>query len=371
MLTVLLLVACGGSQSDSKVSEQEPPPPPSANAALDAIATASLGESKLLSLDNPGGFNGAPEGMNFLVPPGTVAIATSGKLSDGSSGITLEVPQVGDALVCTQPVAIGATTVYKTRLHLAAIEPGPAPFMGLNVELRARGPGGELVSPGSTPYVAIKNLREAGGFVEWDATVITPPGAVKGEFCTRFVSSTGKVEIDSIELVATGGGAEGSDVATGLSKRWELDAAGGKNGAPEGFEFIVPGPGAEPKLAEEGGARGISFVVSEKGNAIVCSENYPVAGPQVAKARFKLSALQTDARPFTGFVAEVRAYDPAGGLKSAGATPYVTLATEKVQGDWKEIAVPFVTPPGAVTARSCFRFVESTGNVFIDWVGLN
>jgi hypothetical protein len=226
------------------------------------------------------------------------------------------------------------------------------------------------VSPAGTPYVPLKNFREAGGFVEWDATAITPPGAVKGEFCTRFVGSTGKLEIDRIELVATGGGGGASDVATAITKRWELDAPGGKNGAPEGFDFIVPGPGAEPKLAEEGGAKGISFVVKDKGTSVVCSENFPVGGSQVASARFKVPSIQTDPRPFTGFVAEVRAFDPAGSLKPAGATPYVTVATEKVPGDWKEIAVPFVAPTGAVTGRMCFRFVDSTGSAFIDWVGV-
>lgn len=376
MILSLLLAACGGSQSDVKaVAPGAPAPPPPSTAA----PTGPAGESRALPLDAAGGGNGAPLGMVFIVPGGTAAETFTGQLTDGSSGFRLTVPSPGDAVVCTLPIAVGTTATLKARTKVSQIAPGPQAWMGMNVELRGRGPAGELISPMGARYSLIKNFREPGEWEEWEAVVSPPTGSVKGEFCWRFVNSTGTVEVDGIEIVAAGGGTAGaasSDIATPVpatpAKRWELDAPGGANGAPLGFEFILPptAQGVANRIGDVGGATGIHTEVATAGNSVVCSEAFPVAGSQIGEGRVKVSALTTDTRTWTGFVSEVRTYNAGGALISPPGTSYTSLDVVKAPGDWHEFATPFSAPAGATLGRLCFRFVESTGAADIDWAGV-
>lgn len=375
LLLTTLLAACGDDAGDIKTL---PPAPPPTTTEPSAVAP-SAGESVALELNAPGGGNGAPEGLNFIVPPGTQAETFTGKLSDDSQGFRLAAKAAGDAVVCTQPILTGTTAHVKTRMKVSDVAPGPQPWQGLNVELRSRTAGGDLVSPQGSRYTLIKNFREAGDWTEWEADVAPAPGAAKAELCYRFVNSTGTVEVDRLEVLAPGvpvaaapaNGAEGATAATGPEVRFELDAPGGGNGAPQGFDFIIPDPtGIAASSGDVGGANGFKFDVKKAGNAVACSQFVPVGPRAVAKGRVKVEKVETDARPWTGFVAELRAYNSAGGLVSAGSTPYVTVTTFKQPGEWQEFAAPVAVPGGAVSAKLCLRFVESTGVAAVDWVSL-
>ena len=91
----------------------------------------------------------------------------------------------------------------------------------------------------------------------------------------------------------------------------------------------------------------------------------------VFRGRYRIRELETDAREWTGFVAEVRTYDMVGGLASPAGMPFSTLKTWKAADDaWADFESAFAPPKGAVTGKLCFRFVESTGKVDLDWAAV-
>jgi hypothetical protein len=372
----LALLACGGPTTEPEPAppapaEQEVPPPA-------APPPSSAGVSRRVELDAAGGLNGAPADAAFIVPAGVDATASMKAFDGGARGVSLEVRTAGDALVCTQPIPIGERLTFRTRVRLSSIQTGAASYDGLNLELRARGPAGELISPPTTRYLLISNLKQAGDWQEVEAEIAPPVGAVNGEFCARFVASTGVADVDWIEVLAPGvaaAPANAADVATVsvTEKRWELDATGGGNGAPVGFDFILPptAPGVKATAGDVGGgAKGFRLEVTQAGNALACSEKFPVAGTQVLRARVKIEQVKADARAWTGFVTEVRTWDAAGALVSPPGAQYTTLDTARTAGDWREIEVSFAAPARAVEGRACVRFVESTGNAAVDWMAV-
>lgn len=374
MHLLFALLACSGDQADVKTVEPTPTPevaPPEPVAP--PPAAAPTGESRTFELDAPGGAGGAPDGAAFIVPGGTNAETTAGALSDGSTGMKLVAKAEGDALMCTQLVQLGPTATIGTRMKVSDVKPGPQSWMGLNVELRTRDAAGALVSPAGTRYVLLRNDRAPTDWTEWELPVTVPAGATQGELCFRFVNSTGTVEVDRV--VVNGGGAAGGGAAAtaaaaaGPVTRWDLDAVGGGGGAPAGFDFLVP-PGTAGTTVKAGpvaGGTGFSFTVSQPANSLACSQPFPVSGPMRAAARVRVAEIKTDARPWTGFTAEVRTYDGAGALVSPAGSQYTTLATVKTAGDWAEVGKGFSAPAGAATGKLCFRFVESTGSAEIDW----
>ena len=342
--------------------EVTPPPTP----------PAPVGESRTFELDTPGGTGGAPDGAAFIVPGGAQAEVFAGPLDGGASGMRLTAKSEGDALACTQSVRLGPTAQFAARIKVSDITAGPQAWMGMNVELRARDDNGGLVSPAGSRYVLIRNDRfVTPDWVDIDVPVTVPSGATNGEFCFRFVNSTGTVQVDRV--VINGGGAASSDVATPAPAtpvtRWELDAPGGTGGAPMGFEFLIP-PGTQGTTAKAGpvdGGAGFTFAVSQAANSLACSQPVPVNGPMRTGARVRVTDIKADGRAWTGFTAEVRTYDGAGALVSPAGSQFITVATLKNTGDWQEIAKSFTAPTGAATAKLCFRFVESTGSAEVDW----
>lgn len=371
MITLLLLVACGGNESDVKLPTPPTEPPPT-EPAPPTTPTAPP-NAVTLDLDTVGGTNGAPAGMAFILPPGAQAETVAGRLSDGSSGFRLAANAPGDALVCTTPRPMGTQVTVGARLKLAEIAPGPQDWMGLNVELRARDASGALVSPAGARYVLLRNLRTSGDWTDIQATGAVPAGASQGEICFRFVNSTGSVEVDSLSIGDPSAPATAADAApaapAGPVTRWELDAAGGANGAPAGFSFLVPPgtAGASLTAGPVSGGTGIKFDVTTAGNTLACSDPIPASVAMKAKARVKLASVKADGRPHTGFVTEVRTFDAGNMLVSPAGSQYTTLATLKTPGDWVDVGGPFSAPAGATTAKLCFRFVESTGSAEIDW----
>ncbi len=371
----LSLLACSGSPEAPPAPVDPPPPAPVEPPAPAPLPPAGAGETRLLDLDNPGGANGAPQGAMFVVPGGADASATSGPLSDGATGAVLEVRTAADALVCAQAVRMSGKTTFTGRTKLTALTKGAGPYDGLNVELRARGEANELIPAATTRYTLLHNFTSVGGWEEWSYEAAPPAGAVKGELCLRFVGSAGRVEIDALGVTAAGvapAGVAAADVQTTpiAETRWDLDAPGGVNGAPLGFEFIVPTPDATATAGDVGGATGFRLAATKPGNALACSDRFALVGPGTAKVRIKVDKVDSDARGWTGFVTELRAWDAAGALVSPAGAQYTTLDTAKAAGDWREVTAPFTPPAGAATGRICVRFVEATGVAAVDWVAV-
>jgi hypothetical protein len=267
----------------------------------------------------------------------------------------------------------------RTRVKVSGIQPGSQPWQGMNVELRSRDDAGALVQPQGARYTMVKNLRADGDFTDIESAATQPAGATKAEVCMRFVNSTGTLEIDSIavdgviEGAATTGAAAAAEPVVGATAnavRFDLDAAGGGNGAPQGADFFVPPgtPGVETKVGDLGdGAMGFSLTATQPGNALACTQPFPTKAKMVAKGRVRVRDVKTDGRPWTGFSAEVRTYDAAGALVSPPTMQFVPLRTWKAAGDWAEFTQPFEPPNGAANGKVCVRFPESTGAADVDW----
>lgn len=210
---MILLLACA---QDVKTPEPPPeapkaeapvaeapkaePPPPEAPPPL----PAPLEGATVLDLDEAGGGSGAPKGTNAILPPSVQAEVFTGELAPGASGARLSVRSKGDALICTADLPFLGKGDFRVRLRLVEIEPGPADWNGMTVEMRARDKAGALVPAPSMRYTPLKNLREKGGWIDLEAPVTQVDGAATGQFCFRFVESTGVVEIDRVEFTGKG-----------------------------------------------------------------------------------------------------------------------------------------------------------------------
>jgi hypothetical protein len=376
VLFLSTLVACSGEAPPPAPVEPAPAPPVEPAPAI----TATM-ETKVLSLDAPGGLNGAPEGLNFILPDPKGAQATSGPLSDGSTGFKLTAKNPGDAVVCTQPLRLQPTLAFKSRVRVAEVKPGAQPWMGLNIEMRARDDAGNLVSPPGGRYTLLQNIREPGEFLDLEHNVTLPSGATKAELCFRFVESRGTVEVDSVSAVGVlPEPAEAVAVAQEIPEpttRFDLDEAGGGGGAPKGADFFIPagiaGVSTRVGALENSAATGFTLTVSSPGNALACSSLFPVtAGSKVwAQGNVRVRDVKSDARQFAGFTAEVRSYDAANALVSPAGSPFVTVQVWKSSSaDFAKFGKEFTVPDKAATSKLCLRFAESTGSADIDWLGV-
>jgi hypothetical protein len=342
------------------------PPISSAPVVPDAPTAPVTGESKALELDFAGGLNGAPYGMAFFIPPNTQATAASKVLSDGSEGFELVAIAPGDAVACTQPVKVIGPFTVGARQRVASVEGVSQSWTGAQAEIRARRDDNSLVEVPGTRYLPIRHTQAATDWESWEQRVEPPPGATKVEVCWRFVGTTGTLEVDRVQLVSEG--VPLPPPVPVVSLDWDLDEVG-PAGSPEGFDFLIP-PGTQgvALTARDGGIR---FEVTKAGNAVTCSQPFSVAPGMLFRGRMRLRELGTDARTWTGFVAEVRSFDMIGGLASPAGMPFTTLQTWKATtGDWVEFENAYAPPRGAVTGKLCFRFVESTGEADLDWVAV-
>lgn len=372
---LLALAGCGSEQDQPLVA-----PWPDAPVVPDVPSDVPDAESRAFEMDFGGGGSGGPYGVNFFIPTGTVATATTGALDDTRKGFTLTVPQPGDAVVCTASVRMRDHVHLAGTMRVAAVSPTAEAWTGFDVEVRARDEQKQIVAPAGARFVQVEHLRApTEGFQAWEADVELPAGAVQGEVCWRFVKATGTAQVD--RLVVESPGVPVPVAPPIVAVDWPLDEPGGAGGAPLGFAFLIP-PGTlgaelalyrEPATAPERPApgehdveRGVRMAVRQPGNALVCSDPFSVAPGMVVRGRVRIDAVQTDARAWTGFVAEIRTYDMVGGLASAGATPFTLLKAWKAAGDWETFEAPFAPPAGAANGKLCFRFVESTGEAHIE-----
>ncbi len=357
-LALLFLQGCTPEADESAL-------PPIANVPVvpNVEGGADAGESRALEMDFAGGRAGAPYGLAFFVPQGTAATATTGLLSDGSEGFTFVATAPGDGVVCSDPIAVAGPLTVTARQRVSALTGATQGWHGAHAELRARAEGGALVEVPGTRYLPLHVVNAAGDWETWEQRVEPPAGARTVELCWRLVGTSGTLEVDRAAVVSDG--VPLPQLPPVVSVRWELDSPG-PSGAPEGFEFMVP-PGTKgATLAVKDG--GVTFETTAASNALACTQSLSVAPGMLFRGRYRVRALTTDTRTWTGFVAEVRTYDMVGGLASPVGLPFSVLQTWKsASGEWAEFESAFAPPKGAVTGKLCFRFVESTGAVDLDW----
>jgi hypothetical protein len=342
------------------------PPIERAPVVPDVAGGADAGESRSFAMDFGGGRNGAPYGLAFFIPSGTKAAAAAGNLSDGSEGFTLVAEAPGDAVVCTDAMQVAGPVTVTARQRVAALAGASQDWHGAHAELRFRDEGNVLVEVPGTRFLPLHRVAAAGEWEEWEQRAEPPAGAKKAELCWRLVGTAGTLEVDRATFVTDG--VPLPTLPPVVAVRWELDEPG-PSGAPEGFDLLLP-PGTKGALLDlhEGAIR---FETTAAGNALACSQPVSVAPGMVFRGRVRIRELTTDAREWTGFVAEVRTYDMVGGLASPGGMPFSTLETWKAaDGAWAEFESAFAPPKGSVTGKLCFRFVESTGKADVDWAAI-
>jgi hypothetical protein len=366
-------------------SDPEPTSAPIAPAPAAPVAPPAL-RGTLLDLDVPGGHGGAPAGMNFHVPPGTAVETFVGDLGESTLGLRLSVPAEGDALACTDRLPIGMAGSLVARVRIPALAAGPAGWHGLDLELRARDASGALVSPPGSRYVALHRWREPlADWAEVTSAFTTPPGAVTGEFCFRFVKSTGTLELDRVEVIGESPAPDAAPAAPAPvvaeaatpalvtpPSRWDLDQPG-PTGAPEGTSFVLPAEAAGSSLRVDtldGGATGVRIDVPMPGNALLCTVALDAAHARHASARVRASRVDGAAKPWSGLVAEVRYFDATGTRVGAASGPYANLQAWNTASGWTTMEQDFAPAAAATTAKLCFRFVDATGSAEVDWLAI-
>lgn len=356
-------------------------------ALLGGVANAGefAGTLKDYGLEKGGGLGGAPEGMAFILPPGAAASATFGALSDGAEGIRLEVNQPGDGLVCTQSVPLGPQAFFRARVQVPQITAGTASWMGMNVELRARDGMGALVGQ----YVLIRNVREPIGWQDIEQRLPIPAGASQGEFCFRFVLSTGVVEIDKISIVSKMDGSPAAPppaatVAAAPAAPPPAAAPPKPAPAPPAPVATKPAPppptptkaakGKEP-VAEPprstaavapllpAGASGFSLRLDIQGSSVGCTQWAAPSGPMRITGRAAISVINPDPAGWSGLGIEGYARDAQGRAINVNGSPWASLFVSTNAGPEQDFAADWSPPPDAARVRVCARFADAAGTV--------
>ncbi len=350
--------------------------------AADSLAAEFAGTLKDLTLEAPGGLGGAPEGMAFIAPPGSTASATFGDLGDGDAGIRMSVKQAGDALVCSLPVPLGPQAFAKARVRVPEIIAGNGSWMGMNFELRARDSAGQLVSPGGGPYVLIANVRDVGGWKDLEGRIQVPAGATQGEFCFRFVLSTGTVEIDKLAIISRNGEAGGAappplprgtppasvpmlPPAAATTKTGKSPPPPAPVAAPAIVVASVPAPAAP--TSGDSANRGFTLRLDQRSSSSACTRWIDSGSPITVWGSADLAAINGDAIDWSGVAVESYARDANDRPLTTGGVPYAPLFVSTQAGDSQRFSVAWTPPVGAERIRLCARFSDAAGAIAFDW----
>lgn len=318
------------------------------------------GTLKEFGLDRAGGYGGAPEGLAFIVPPGATSTASFGDLGEGVTGVRFEVKQAGDALVCTQLLPLGPQAFVRARLRVPAIAPGAGSWMGLNFELRARDGLGALVSPAGGQYQLIKNLRETSSWQDVEQRITVPTGATQGEFCFRFVLSTGTLEVDKLSIVSKSG---------------------------EGAASLAPPPAATPRVATEptppvaaptataartavgpeGASRGFTLRLDQRGSSVACTPWIATSAALRVQGTADVATINPEAVDWSGLAVEAYARDARDQPLSTQGVPYASIFVTTRQGLGQRFSVDWSPPADTSRARLCARFSDASGSASFDW----
>lgn len=409
MSLLLLILGCPGATNTEPVA-----PPPSTTVETPPVEAGVVAEadgSYHFSMDEGGGTKGAPKGMAFLFAPGSEVDAMSGALSDGSNGFRFGVATENTSVVCTTAIPLNGPVSATARVKVGSVNPGPQPFMGLQLELRSRDSEGGLVEPPNGRYSTLKVFREASEWQTIEAKVKPPAGAVNGEFCFRFVRSTGVVEVDDLVIrpgemadatapVATDADVAptcpagccpcngGADAVAGASVparvpvnkrgpaifplpiKWEADEGGGKNGAPKGFELIADKNGSNTTVSLLKGKGFMMKTASSNDATVVCSDRFAVSGRVIVKGNVAVEDFRAGEKKNSAFVVELRSFGEDGKLVSPAKVKFQRLYAVQTVLDWNEFSKEIVPPAAAVASRVCFHFADSSGSASLDWLGV-
>lgn len=151
-------------------------------------------------LDTPGGGKGGPDGVDFLIPPGTKGATLLAGEVQGGRGFRMEIESRGNAAVCTQPVPVAAGMKLRGRVRVERIETDEREWTGMVFEVRTFNLLGGLASPPVTPYNFILAKKAVSDWEEFERVFVPPDGAVTGKLCWRFVESTGVGEVDWLAI---------------------------------------------------------------------------------------------------------------------------------------------------------------------------
>lgn len=152
-------------------------------------------------LDTPGGGSGAPQGLDFLIPPGTTgATLTHGPVGDGRVGVRIAVDTPGNAVACTQGFSVAPGMLAKGTLKLESVTADDRPWTGFVVEVRTYDLVGGLISPAGTPFTPVVTLRAPGDWATFAHPFAPPADAVTGKLCFRFVEATGVALLDDVAV---------------------------------------------------------------------------------------------------------------------------------------------------------------------------
>ena len=362
-----------------------------------AFSAEFSGTLKELDLDAPGGYGGAPAGMAFIVPPGSTSVATFGDLGDGISGVHFEVHQAGDALVCSQLVPLGPQAYVKARVRVPEITPGSGSWMGLNFELRARDGAGALISPPGGQYLLIKNLREATGWQDVDQKLPVPLGATQGEFCFRFVLSTGSMDLDKLSIVSKmGDGAApppvvappAPPVVTVATAPPPVPAAPAASAAPaanatksKGKKEPEPAAVAAPAVVlpatassspapssgDSVASRGFTLRLDQRASSVACTRWIPTQASLTVFGSADVTAVNPDAVDWSGLAIEAYARDASDRPLAPGGVPYSPVFVTTNAGTGQRFSVAWSPPSGASRVRLCARLSDAAGSTVFDW----
>lgn len=349
-----------------------------------AHAIDFAGTLKELDLDKPGGYGGAPEGMAFIVPPGSTSSATFGDLGEGASGIRFEVKQAGDALVCTQLLPLGPQAFIRARIRVPELTAGAGSWMGLNFELRARDGLGALVSPPGGQYQLIKNLRETTGWQDVEQRLTVPSGATQGEFCFRFVLSTGALEVDKLSVVSKQG--EGASVAAPPPAPPPAPAppvivapapvaaaptavASKSKSAPAMAvsTMVAPASATSAAPASDPGSRGFTLRLDQRGSSVACTPWILTSSALRVTGTADVSAINPEAVDWSGLAVEAYARDANDRPLASNGVPYAPIFVTMQQALGQRFALDWTPPTGTARARLCARFSDAAGSAAFDW----
>lgn len=343
------------------------------------------GTLKELNLDSEGGFNGAPEGMTFIVPAGGASTAEFATFSDGNKGARLNVKAVGDALVCTQSVPLGPQAFLRARLRVPEIAPGAGSWMGMNAELRTRDDKGNLVSPPGMMFALVANIRQA--TPEWtdvEAKLAVPVGATQGEFCFRFVLSTGVVEVDKVNIVSR---RDGATLAAAPAPAALVSTAPTVNAppapvlapataktAPSSAAAITTSAPTMSAVANtagpsgaDGSSRGFTLRLDQRASSVACTKWVGSAAAVTVFGTVDINAVNPEAVDWSGLAVEAYARDANDRPVTPGGVPYAPLFVTTQAGLGQKFSVSWKPPAGASRVRLCARFSDAAGNAAFDW----
>jgi len=322
------------------------------------------GELRTLELDAPGGVGGAPEGMVFIVPPGTQAEVYAGDLGGGVTGLRLRAPVAGDAVACTQAIAMsGGSAFVKARVRVPELQPGPADWHGATVEVRTRDATGALVSPPGLMFNPVGVVRVPGDWQEVQGKLTLPQGTMKGEVCLRLAVSTGTLEVDRLMVIAPRGAAPPPVAAVAVTAPAPAPVVAAAAPPPT----AAPPPSGTP-VGALNAPPGLVLDAPTVSSRVACSPWLPASRAIVVHGNITVATQDPNAVDWSGIVVEGYAIGAGGPLLTWSGAPYLPIRARALAGT-ESFSETWRPPAGARQVKVCLRVSTAAGTASVDWRG--